>query len=66
MSEVFAHLCPHCGAIDSRRLGDCSVCHKLVCERCGNIQFIGGERRVTHHECLKKEDTGFTMIKFVK
>ncbi len=66
LSDIFAHICPHCGALETRRLGECSVCRKLACERCGNVQIVGGERKVTHHECLKKDEGGFTMIKFVK
>jgi ribosomal protein L32 len=46
-------------------LGDCSVCHRTVCEKCGNTQFSHGERHVTHNACLKKTDGGFKMIKFV-
>jgi hypothetical protein len=59
-------MCRHCGAIDSRRLGVCSVCDLAVCERCGNVQFVHGERRVTHDACLSQQDEGFTMIKFVR
>ena len=42
------------------------MCHKSVCERCGNVQIAGGERRATHRECLKKSDGHFKMIKFVR
>jgi hypothetical protein len=59
-------MCPYCGANDSRRLGDCPVCHHAVCDKCGNIQLSHGERRATHNACLKKADGGFKMIKFVK
>jgi hypothetical protein len=59
-------MCPYCGAPSARRLGECSVCHRVVCERCGNTQFCRGERRVTHNACLKKADGGFNMIKFVE
>ena len=65
-SGVFGKMCPHCGSTDTRRLGECSVCHKSVCERCGNVQIAGGERRATHRECLKKSDGNFKMIKFVR
>ena len=49
-----------------RRLGECSVCHRVVCEHCGNVQIASGERTVTHRECLKKADGQFRMIRFVK
>jgi hypothetical protein len=58
-------MCPFCGATDTRRIGECSVCHHLVCEKCGNTQFAQGVRHVTHNACLKKADGGFKMIKFV-
>lgn len=41
------------------------MCRRAVCERCGAANFARGERRVTHHECLKK-DGGYKMIKFVR
>lgn len=59
-------MCAHCGSRESRRLGDCSVCHHTVCEKCGNVQIASGERKITHHECLKKADGHFRMIKFVQ
>ncbi|NTU72095.1 MAG: hypothetical protein HGB10_09795 [Coriobacteriia bacterium] len=62
---VFNRSCPYCGASETRRLGDCTVCHRVVCEKCGNVQMTRGERRVTHNSCLKKADGGFKMIKFV-
>lgn len=65
-SGSFNRMCPHCGSVESRRLGDCSVCHRTVCEKCGNLQIAGGERKVAHHECLKKSDGHFRMIKFVR
>jgi hypothetical protein len=58
--------CSHCGAAQTRRLGECCVCHRGVCEHCGNVQFGDGTRKVTHHECLKRHDHGFKMIKFVR
>jgi hypothetical protein len=36
-----------------------------VCERCGNIQVTGGERKPMHRECLRKSGGGFKMIKLV-
>jgi hypothetical protein len=59
-------MCPHCGSTNTRRLGECSVCHRVVCEHCGNVQIAGGIRAITHRECLKKADGHFSMIKFVK
>lgn len=61
-----SRLCRHCGALDTKKLGECVVCGMAVCEKCGNIQHGGGERRVIHDACLTHEDAGFTMIKFVK
>jgi len=57
--------CPYCAASDARRLGDCSVCGRVVCENCGNVQIAMGVRTVTHRECLKKSSDGFKMIRFV-
>ncbi len=59
-------MCPHCGATATRRVGPCSVCGRTVCEHCGNVHFRAGERIATHKECLKRESSGFKMIKFVK
>jgi hypothetical protein len=58
-------MCPHCGARNTRRMGDCSVCHRSVCEECGNVQISHGERHVMHKTCLRKNEGGFKMIKFV-
>jgi hypothetical protein len=65
-SGNFNRICPYCGANASRRLGDCSVCHRVVCEKCGNVQISHGDRHVTHNACLKKAEGGFRMIKFVE
>jgi hypothetical protein len=59
-------VCPHCGATSVRRLGQCSVCSRTVCEKCGNSQVCQGERKVMHQACLHKDDDAFSMIKFVK
>ena len=59
-------MCPYCGSESARRLGECSVCQRIVCEHCGNVQIAGGVRKVTHRECLKKADGHFKMIRFVK
>ena len=61
-----SRLCRHCGAVDTAKLGQCVVCDMAVCEKCGNIQHTGGQRRVIHDACLSGDDAGFTMIKFVK
>ena len=68
MSEpgVVGKMCPHCGSSNTRRLGQCSVCSRVVCEHCGNVQIASGVRRVTHRECLRKADDHFKMIKFVR
>jgi hypothetical protein len=65
-SGVWGKMCPHCGSADTRRLGECSVCHKVACDQCGNVQISGGVRRITHRECLRKADDHFKMIKFVR
>jgi hypothetical protein len=59
-------MCPHCGSTGTRRLGECSVCGRTVCEHCGSVQFTAGTRKALHRECLKKADNHFSMIKFVK
>ena len=64
-SGIFNQMCPHCGATTTRRLGDCSECHRPVCEKCGNVQIAQGERHVIHTSCLRKHGGGFKMIKFV-
>lgn len=61
-----SRMCRHCGAIDAPKLGQCVVCDLAVCEKCGNVQHTHGERRVIHDACLKEDDSGFTMIKFVR
>jgi hypothetical protein len=58
--------CRYCGATQTYRLGLCSVCALSVCETCGNVQYAAGERKVTHRECLRSNDDGFKMIKFVR
>ena len=59
-------MCRHCGAVDAVKLGQCSVCAMAVCDRCGNVQYSHGERRITHNRCLADDDAGFKMIKFVR
>jgi len=48
------------------RLGHCSVCGLAVCEKCGNIQHVKGEKQVIHNECLHRSGDSFSMIKFIK
>jgi len=47
-------------------MGYCCVCEMAVCEKCGNTQFVTGQRKITHDQCVRQDDAGFTMIKFVK
>ena len=61
-----SRLCRHCGAVDAPKLGQCTVCDLAVCDRCGNVQHVHGERRVIHNACLADGDHCFTMIRFVK
>lgn len=61
-----SRLCPHCGATNTIRFGECNVCAGTVCEKCGNVQYIKGERKIVHDECLDKTADSFSMIKFVK
>ena len=63
---IFNKLCSQCGSTSARRLGECSVCGRTVCENCGSIQVTGGMRKPIHRECLKKADGHFKMIKFVR
>lgn len=65
-SRALERMCHHCGATHTKHLGYCSVCEMAVCEKCGNTQFVMGERKVTHDLCLKDTGGGFTMIKFVR
>jgi hypothetical protein len=62
----FGKMCPHCGSTGSRKLGECDVCHRAVCEHGGSIQFTAGKHKPLHRECLKTDDSGFKMIKFVR
>jgi hypothetical protein len=60
-------VCAHCASVGQERLGYCHECSGPVCEKCGNIQHIAGETRVYHDLCLKdSQDSGFSMIKFVR
>jgi hypothetical protein len=66
VSSGIEGMCRHCGAVGAALLGRCSVCGFDVCVRCGNVQHVRGEKRVTHDTCLKDDEGGFSMIKFVK
>jgi len=66
VSEPLRRFCPHCGAVGTARIGHCSVCGLAVCEKCGNIQHVKGEKQVIHNECLHRSGDSFSMIKFVK
>jgi len=57
--------CPHCEASCEKHLGHCERCGEIVCEHCGNSQFVRGERHIYHTTCLKKDGGKFTMIRFV-
>ena len=59
-------MCRHCASLDAAKLGTCVVCGLSVCEKCGNVQHTRGERRVIHDSCLRDDEDGFQMIKFVK
>jgi hypothetical protein len=63
---VSKKFCHHCGAFGKPRIGACKVCGLSVCEQCGNIQYIQGEREIIHNACLGKSGESFSMIKFVK
>ena len=65
-AHTFGSMCPHCGTTATRRIGECNVCRRVACEHCGNVHYRGGDRVITHRECLAKESLGFKMIKFVK
>lgn len=59
-------ICLSCGKEGGERLGRCPVCGLEVCTRCGNLQYAKGERFAMHDHCLRKDDGGFSMIRFVK
>jgi hypothetical protein len=37
-----------------------------VCEKCGNWQHSMGQRFPAHDECIRRDESTFSMIKFVK
>lgn len=65
-SSLVGTTCPHCGAHHAVRLGECGVCKTTVCDHCGNVQYIRGERQIVHDACLEQASGSFSMIKFVK
>lgn len=59
-------LCRHCSSLNATRLGDCPVCGETVCDQCGDVYHVGGEKKSIHFECRAHEESPFRMIKFVK
>jgi predicted ATP-dependent serine protease len=59
-------ICTYCGAEHPRFIGHCKVCGVRVCDRCGNFQHSMGQRFAAHDGCIRRDDTQFSMIKFVK
>jgi len=60
-------ICMHCGAEGSTRIGYCSECGDVVCDRCGNTQLSMGTIKPIHDDCLKHAgESSFSMIKFVQ
>lgn len=64
--ETIGRSCSYCGAVNPGLFGPCEVCGYMVCDHCGNVQHVRGNKRVTHNKCLTKDAGGFSMIKFVK
>jgi hypothetical protein len=56
----------YCGAEGGEKLGVCKICGQRVCEKCGNYQHSMGERFAAHNTCIRRDDSAFTMIRFVK
>jgi hypothetical protein len=59
-------VCLFCGAENTRLLGNCKICGLRVCDRCGNFQHSMGQRFPAHDACIKRDDSTFSMIRFVK
>ena len=59
-------MCLYCGAETTHHLGVCKFCGVGVCHKCGNLQVSKGEHFAAHDACLRQNDTGFSMIKFIK
>ncbi len=60
-----AKTCLYCGA-EARPLGSCKFCGLSVCDACGNSHWSMGTRFVAHDRCIKNNEGGFSMIRFVK
>lgn len=59
-------ICLHCGAEGASRLGHCSECGEVVCDKCGDTHLSMGRILAIHHACLKHAGSStFSMIKFV-
>jgi ribosomal protein L40E len=59
-------ICLFCGAENIRVLGSCRVCGLKVCDKCGNFQHSMGQRFAAHDSCIRRDDSTFSMIRFVK
>lgn len=64
-------LCVHCGATRCRILGNCKICHALVCTSCGSTQITQTEGTFhVHSACfesnLEEIGSAFQFIKFRK
>lgn len=66
MPDSNANVCTFCGAPNPRILGHCKICGVRVCDRCGNFQHSMGQRFPAHDECVRHDESTFSMIKFVK
>jgi hypothetical protein len=64
--RTLAGMCRFCASFGTLRIGECAVCGQSVCDKCGDVHHVRGEKRVIHHDCLAHEDSPFKMIKFVK
>ncbi len=64
--DISGGVCLYCGAEGGHRLGLCKLCGLRVCDKCGNWQHSLGERFPAHDHCIKRNDSAFSMIKFVK
>jgi hypothetical protein len=66
-STPFSKICVHCGAEGVARIGYCTECGEIVCERCGDTHLSMGKSRVIHHSCLRTAgESTFSMIRFVQ
>lgn len=65
-NEDVKRMCLYCGAETSHHLGICKFCGVGVCAKCGNTHYSMGVCFAAHDSCLKRNEGGFSMIKFVK